>query len=86
MNHQELINWQQCFRAQPKIWYVMVPCDGSREETGNYYETKTGAQLEADWRIARKQRATVHCVEIHSDVLSFERWGRKTPNPAPKPV
>lgn len=74
MKTTELMAWQQELRAGPKIYFVTVPFEGSREDTGNYYDCALGAQLEVDWRNKRKERAKLGSCNIHTLKLSIQRW------------
>jgi len=77
---RDIAGWQRRFYAQPKIYEVLV----RDESTGNFYTSEEGAEIEAAWRRARKERARVVYHNLHSDELSRERWLEPSdPEPTP---
>jgi len=65
--------WQQKFRKQPVIWYVIYN-DG--EFTGNFYDSKEAAALEIEFHQRQGHKVRICCCNIHDLELSKERWGK----------
>ena len=74
MKSDQIGSWQQRFRKQPKVFLVYA----GGEWTGNAYDTREAAMVEADYRNKKKadgSRAVV-CEEFVQDLaLSQGRWG-----------
>lgn len=63
-------DWQKRFFANTKVFEVYA----FGESTGNFYETREGAEIEVAWRLGRGEKARVVGHNLHSDELSRERW------------
>lgn len=66
----DVMGWQKRFYAQPRVWFVI----SRNEETGNYYDCKEGAELEANFLTRHGQHSRIGSTPMHSLQLSKERW------------
>lgn len=67
-----VIDWQRRYAECQQVWTVIVADD----ETGNLYESREAAELEAQWYRARgHRRVRVRSAgRVHTLALAQERW------------
>lgn len=76
MKLQDLAEWQKEMQAQPRIWYITVWCDGAQDNTGNFYDSKKAAEVEAEYLRSQKQRPHIYSAPIETLALSNRHWGK----------
>lgn len=72
----EIIRWQKELAEQPGVWAVTVSMDGIREQTGNLYDSREAAELEAAFlrRSGVRSAKVMKLGCLHNMKLSHERW------------
>jgi hypothetical protein len=69
---EEIIDWQRRYRECTEVWGVHSHGD----TTGQMYESREAAEVEASWRRARgdKRARVVHLGHVQTLPLARERW------------
>lgn len=76
MKIQDLAEWQKDMQAQPRIWYITVLCDGAQDHTGNFYDSKEAAEVEAAYLRSKNRRPHIYSAAIETLSLANRRWGK----------
>lgn len=72
MKNSDIKTWQDDLSAQQVIWYVEI----GGEATGNFYDTREGAELEVEFNKKHypNDRIRVRGNNLHNLDLSQRRW------------
>jgi hypothetical protein len=74
-DNSKIIAIQEARKNSPKIWYCTVTFEGCQEPTGNFHDSRDGAELERAYLVSRRERAHINCSSVDSLETSQLKWG-----------